>query len=46
MDKTSVNGTDIRGSCEELSLGLVSLRELLDSREPGGESSKRLDIDV
>ena len=44
MDGTSVSGTDARGSCEEPSLGLVSLGELLDSQEPGGESSKQLDI--
>lgn len=40
-----MSGTDIRGSCKEPSLGLVSLGELLDSQEPGGESSKQLDID-
>lgn len=40
-----MSGTDIRGSCEEPSPGLVSLGELLDSQEPGGESSKQLDID-
>ena len=45
MDGTSVSGTDARGSCEEPSLGLVSLGELLDSQEPGGESSKQLDIE-
>lgn len=31
MDGTSVSGTDARGSCEEPSLELVSLGELLDS---------------
>lgn len=40
-----MSGTDARGSCEEPSLELVSLGEVLDSQEPGGESSKQLDIE-